>query len=113
LCHLVTDLLTAQAGTTYTAYVVQKTTGYLMGTSVGIDIYNSTAGSFVKAVSCSNSVIAQSYQYLTNYNYLTSADLTTTYTTSNGSASQMRIVFTNLLDSSKTLAVDVVYVELL
>ena len=51
----------------YTGYIVQKSTGYLVANNVGADIYDSTSNLFIKANVSANANIAQSYSYLMNH----------------------------------------------
>ena len=108
-------MLATKALNLYTAYIVQKRTGYLMGTSVGLSIYNATTSSFIKAVNATDEVIKQSYQYLTSQNLITSCNVSANYRSSSTGIviGNMNILFNNIVDASKTLEVDVVYVELL
>lgn len=113
LINLVSDMLTTKASSAYTAYIVQKRTGYLMGTSIGLSIYNFTTQSFIKAVNSTNEVIKQSYEYLTSQNLVTSCEVSVNYLSPTGIVlGNMSVLLTNLVDASKTLEVDVVYVEL-
>ena len=110
--YTVTDVLIAQvAGTSYTAYAVQKSTGFLMGTSTGKDIYNTAASAYYKAIEFTTDVIAKSYQFLLDNGILNTADVTTTYTV-NGVTFNMRILLSNVKDATGTMEVDMVYVSL-
>jgi hypothetical protein len=103
------DILVAKSDPAYTAYVVQKTTGLLMGTSVGADIYSGTA--FIQAIASTNDIIKTSYQYLLNNGLLSDIETSTTYT-SGGVTSTMNIFRSTFKDTTQSLEVDVVYVSL-
>lgn len=99
-------------GSYYTGYMVQKSTGYLMGTSIGFDIYNSTTKTFIQAVKAPDDVIKTSYSYLQTNSYLTSSDVTVAYAGTTGTT-MMQILSTTYSDSSKAaLSVEIVWVRL-
>ena len=109
----VSEILERQSSGVYTAYIVEKRTGYLMANSVGDDIYDITTESFILAISSPHEVIKQSYSYLINNDLSYGGDVTTTYVdASSDQTSDMRIKFQTVSDFTKSNSIDVVYVSL-
>ena len=98
--------------TSYTAYIVQKSTGYLVANSVGAPIYDTIMKSFIKANSSINTEIAKSYNYLISHGYYDDCEVATLYTDISSVVWNMTIALASMKDSTGTNEFQVVYVNL-
>jgi len=102
-----------QLSSSYSAYIVQRTTGYLVANNLNAPVYNTATSKFIFANASSDDIISKSYNFLLNNGLSMDTEVTTSYTDPNtGKLYDMMILLGYLKDASGTNEFEVVYTSL-